>query len=74
MLKARKFKLNPLAQKFLRKLLIVNLLSILISYKKACLIKDSPRYKNFGTEFNRIKIVTPKALQTETNKNKYFEK
>ena len=33
-----------------------SLLSILISYRKACLIKDSRRYKNFGTEFNRITI------------------
>ena len=36
--------------------------------------KDSRRYKNFGTEFNTIKIVTPKVLQTEKNKIKYFEK
>ena len=47
---------------------------MLISYRKACLIKDSRSYKNFGTEFSRIKFVTPKVLQTETNKIKYFEK
>ena len=45
-----------------------SLLSILISDRKACLIKDSRRYKNFSIEFSMIKIVTTEVLQTETNK------
>ena len=34
------------------------------------LIKDSQRYKNYGSEFNRFKIVIPKVLQTGTNEKK----
>ena len=49
-----------------------SLLSILINDRKACLIKDSRRCKNFDTEFNTIKIVTLRVLQTETNKIKYL--
>ena len=45
-----------------------SLLSILTSYRQACLIKDSQHYKNNGTKCNRFKIVIPKVLQTETNK------
>ena len=43
---------------------------LFVCYRKACLIKDSRCYKNYGTEFIRFKIVIPKVLQTKTNKNK----
>ena len=73
MLKRENLNYNSLGSKVLTQV-AYSLLSILIRYRKACLIKDSWRYKNFGTELNRIKIVTPKVLQTETNKIKYLGK
>ena len=63
--KARKFKLNPFDSKILTQVAY----SFLTSYRKVCLIKGSRRYKYYRIEFSRFKIVTPKVLQKETNKN-----